>query len=212
MGAQDPLGEPKRATPTAFGCPGGPKGRPLQRFGCPGGPKGRPLQRFADWLRKPLPDLCPGVSWRGSGNSFRGARKGDPYSVWVPRRLKRATPTAFGGPLVAGLGFGFENLCRTYALGCPGGVLEIPLGEPKRVTPAAFGCPGGPKRRPLQRLGAPEAQKGDPYSVWRASGRRARVWLRKPLPDLCPGVSWRGSGNSLGALWPLHPGPPPQVI
>ena len=40
---------------------------------------------------------------------FRGAKKGDPYSAWVPRRPKRATPTAFGGPLVAGLGFGFVS-------------------------------------------------------------------------------------------------------
>ena len=123
------------------------------------------------------------------------AQNGDPFSVLEPRRPKRATPTAFRGHLVAGLRFGFENLERPYALGCPGGLLEVPLGEPKRATPTAFGCPGGPKRRPLQRFGAPEAQKGDPYSVWRASGRRARVWLRKPLPDLCPGVSWRASGR-----------------
>ena len=144
VGAQDAGAKTKRTTPTAFGCPGGPKRRPLQRLGAP------------------------------------EAQKGDPYSVLVPRRPKRATPTAFRGHLVAGLRFGFERLERPYALGCPGGALEIPLGEPKRATPTAFGCPGGPKRRPLQRLGAPEAQKGDPYSVWRASGRRAKVWLRKP--------------------------------
>ena len=88
-----------------------------------GSQKGRPLQRLG------APE----------------AQKGDPYSVLGAPEAQKGDPYSVSR-------VGFENLCRTYALGCPGGVLEIPLGEPKRATPTAFGCPGGSKGRPLQRL------------------------------------------------------------